>query len=363
MKQTGCYILCYYFPEFVRTATLVQALHQNANLTLHRATNISRDWRRYWQTIAQLLVIRLRYNPDFYILGFRGYELFWIVRLLTWGKPLLFDHMMSPYDSLVNEKHHLLPGSWRAKFVYWYEKNVLSAANLILTDTHMHQNYFAQLFGIDRQKICPVHVAADETLFSLCPKKDKVARTVKLNVFFYGSFLPLHGIEVILQCASLLANRPIEFTLVGGHKQDLRPFHSFCAKLNLTNVTHIPWVEYVDLPHWACHADLCLGGPFGNTGQGRRVITGKTYQFLALGQPTVVGLAEENEHFVNQRNCLLVPQGEPEALANAIAWAADHRRELAEIGRQGHALYHKEFSVARLRDKLELILSHVLLPA
>ena len=361
MKQTGCYILCYYFPEFVRTATLVQALKQKSDLNLYQARNISRNWRRYWQTIVQLLLIRLRHDPDFYILGFRGYELFWIVRLLTWGKPLLFDHMMSPYDSLVNEKHRLLPDSWCAKIVYWYEKNVLRTADLILTDTHMHKDYFAKLFLVDPKKIHPVHVAADETLFTPCLKKEKIAPSATFSVFFYGSFLPLHGIDVILETASLLLDRPIEFTLVGGHNQDLRSFHTRCAKLNLTNVSHTLWVEYAELPHWASQADLCLGGPFGDTGQGRRVITGKTYQFLALGQPTVVGLADENEHFVHQRNCLLVPQGDPEALAQAIGWAADHRPELAEIGRQGHALYQQEFSVTRLHEKLEVILSHVLL--
>lgn len=363
MNQTGCYILSYYFPEFVRTATLLQALQQIEWLELYTARNTTRGWLRYAQTLSHLVWIRLRYRPDFYILGFRGYELFWIVRLITWGKPLIFDHMMSPYDSLINEKHRLSSHSWLARLICRYEQSILNQANLILTDTPMHQAYFAQLLGIDSQKIYPVHVAADETIFQPCPERPLAESERELRVFFYGSFLPLHGIDVILRAAAQLRMEPIQFTLVGGHKQDLRPFHALCSQLNLTNVTHIPWIDYVDLPQWACQADLCLGGPFGNTGQGRRVITGKTFQFLALGQPTVIGEAEKNEHFINQHNCLLVPQGDPEALAESIAWAADHRQELAEIGRRGYTLYQQEFSVTRLRNQLELVLHHALLSA
>lgn len=361
MSQKGCYILCYYFPEFVRTATLLQALQPIEWLTLYTARNTTRGWLRYAQTLSRLLWIRLRHHPDFYILGFRGYELFWLVRLITWGKPLIFDHMMSPYDSLINEKRRLSAHSWLARLIYRYEQGLLNQADLILTDTPMHQAYFAQFLGIDPQKIYPVHVAADETLFQHCPDPPMADSVAALRVFFYGSFLPLHGIEVILQAAAQLRAEPIQFTLVGGHKQDLRPFHALCAQLNLTNVTHIPWIDYVALPQWACQADLCLGGPFGDTGQGRRVITGKTFQFLALGRPTVVGLAEENNHFVHQHNCLLTPQGDPHALAEVVRWAAEHRPELAEIGRQGQALYRQQFSVARLREILERILRHALL--
>ncbi|MBP6469928.1 MAG: glycosyltransferase [Chloroflexi bacterium] len=362
MNQIGCYILAYYFPEFVRTTTLLQALRQITHLTIYEALNTTRGWLRYWQTLRQLLVIRLRHKPNFYILGFRGYELYWLVRLITWGKPLIFDHMMSPYDSLVNEKHRLSRQSLLAKIVYWYEKGILHNADLILTDTPLHQAYFARLFGIHPDKIRPLHVATDETLFKPCASKPKCASTQPFSVFFYGSFLPLHGIDIILQAAALLLSAPVQFTLVGGHKQDLRPFHALCSQLNLTNVTHIPWIDYLNLPQWACRADLCLGGPFGNTGQGRRVITGKTFQFLALGQPTIIGEAEKNEHFINQHNCLLVPQGDPQALAESIAWAADHRQELAEIGRRGYELYQQEFSVARLREQLEMILQHAILP-
>ena len=104
IKIKVCYILSYRFPNYVRTKTLTRALKRTDNVVLFEAVNTARWVFRYVQTLILLLWMRIKNNPDYYILGFRGYEIFWIVRLITFGKTLIFDHMMSPYDSLVNEK-------------------------------------------------------------------------------------------------------------------------------------------------------------------------------------------------------------------------------------------------------------------
>jgi glycosyltransferase involved in cell wall biosynthesis len=57
-----------------------------------------------------------------------------------------------------------------------------------------------------------------------------------------------------------------------------------------------------------------------------------------------------------------VEQGHPQALAEAIAWAVSHRGQLAEIGQNGRQLYDTHFSVRRLQEQMEHVLSHALLP-
>jgi glycosyltransferase involved in cell wall biosynthesis len=104
-------------------------------------------------------------------------------------------------------------------------------------------------------------------------------------------------------------------------------------------------------------ADLCLGGPFGNTEQARRVITGKTSQCLALGKPTIIGKIDEDIGFVDKQNCLLVPQGNPQALAQAIQWAFDKRHQLSKIGEQGRSIYSERLSVNVIRQLLSQALS------
>lgn len=345
-----CYILCYRQPDYVRSMSLLAALRRMRGAVVLEAVNESTGWMRYVETIARLVRCRLTGRSDLYVLGFRGYEIFWVVRLLTAGRVLVFDHMMSPYDSLLNERKAIRRGGLLDALVYRYERGILRFSDLVLTDTESHRRYFAELFGISPGKIAAIPVGTDESLFRPHPGAAAEGDGL-LHVFFYGSFQPLHGVPVILEAARLLRGSPVHFTVVGGkgpgeggHGDGEEP---------LPGVTRLGWVPYRELPAMIARTDLCLGGPFGDTGQARRVITGKTFQFLAMGKPVVVGRTEDDAGFEDRRNCLLVPQGSGEALAEAIRWCLENRDRLAEIGRNGRLLYERRFSTECIATQLQ----------
>ncbi len=354
--KTVCYILSYYSPEYVRTTTLVAALLKIDGLRLFQARNTAKGIIRYAQTFCKLIKIRLLYNPDYYILGFRGYEIFWLVRVIAMRKVLIYDHMMSPYDSLLNEKKKISPGGFFDFLVYTYEKWLLHHANIVLTDTSSHKAYFSRLFHLPLEKIHVIPVGTDEKLFNpaSCPS---ALPSKKFKVLFYGSFLPLHGVDIILQAALILKEKPIHFLLIGGNRVDLTDFHKTIAHCQLHNVSHQDWINFIELPGLIKNTTIGLGGPFGKTGQGRRVITGKTFQFMAMGRPVIIGETDEQAGFIDKNNCLIVPQGNAEALAQAIDWACNHRNELGGIGEKGRQLYLEKFSIDNIKNQMSTLFS------
>ena len=359
-KTKICYILSYYSPDYIRTQTLVEGLKRLGDYEVFEARNRSEKFIRYLQTIYNLIRIRISVKPDIYLLGFRGYEIYWLIRLLTIGKPLILDHFMSPYDSLLNETRRIKKGSVVERLVFAYEKAILKNADLVLTDTLADKTFFVKTFAIPEQKISVIPVSANENLFLYSAPQQRTNKQ-KFTVFYYGTFLPLHGVDIILEAVTLLKEQPIHFKLAIGKPKIKDRAGSDDAmaqklgRLNLNQVTHIPWIDFAELPQWIQEADLCLGGPFGNTGQARRVIAGKTFQFLAMGKPTVVGAIEDEPHFADKQNCLLAPQGDPAALADAILWGFHNQAELAHIGERGRALYRNHFSINCVSDTLRQI--------
>ena len=348
-----CYVLSYYAPDYVRTRTLVNALRQIEGVRLYEARNSSKGLRRYFETLWKLLLVRLRHDPQAYLLGFRGYEHFWPVRLLTAGRTLIYDHMMSPYDSLVNETGRVRKGGLLAGLIRFYERSILMASDLVLTDTDAHRLYFQDLFQIGEGRIAAVPVAADEEVFQ--PTK-QAAPDEPFEVLYFGSFLPLHGMDVILEAAAALKDLPVHITLIGGNRLDLSAFHRKVQEFRLGNVSHVGWVDFEDLPGYIARSHIGLGGPFGGTGQARRVITGKTFQFLAMAKPVIVGEIEQDCGFIDKVNCLLVPQGNPGALAQAISWAFQHPAELGQMGRRGYELYRERYSIQQVSGRLKELL-------
>jgi glycosyltransferase involved in cell wall biosynthesis len=273
--------------------------------------------------------------------------------------PIIFDEFVSPYDSFVNERKSLKTGSLLAKLVYFVEKSILNNADFITTDSHSQSTYYASLFNIPVHKFAVINMSTDENLFTFTGSKKLYEFPEPFVIFTYATFLPLHGMDIILEAASLLKDLPMHFYIAGGKGKTLQSFLDKKILLGLDKFDHTQWIEYIELPAYIRGADICLGGPFGNTGQAKRVVTGKTLQFLACARPTVVGQTYEDNGFEDRKNCLLVPQGDPRQLADALRWAFEHQSELQTIAGKGRALYEEKFSSAVVKASLDELIEKV----
>lgn len=350
-----CYVLSYREPRYIRTRSILRALRETAGIEVFEAINHSTNAARYYETFRKVREIKQQFDPDVYVLGFRGHEFYWVLRHLVGKKPIILDALMSPYASLSRERKHGEIGAIAAMGWKSIESSVLKDADLVLTDTLAHCKLFEHEFSVASSKLLPIPVGAEEP--EPCheqPSREAECRPKPLmTALFYGSFLPLHGVDIILEAASRLRDLPIRFDFIGGDSRQSSKLVATCAKLGITRYTHQQWMEFDELINTAIpDADICLGGPFGNTDQARRVITGKTSQCLALGKPTIIGEIDEKHGFVDKEHCLLVPQGNPEALAEALRWAYSHREQLVVIGEQGRAIYAERLSIKVIGHRL-----------
>jgi glycosyltransferase involved in cell wall biosynthesis len=359
MPMKIVYVLSYKYPDYVRTRYLLQMLSKLPDVRVFRAINTNKGVFRYFQSIASLIYIRIRHRPDVYMLGFRGAEIYWLVRLITAGKPLVYDEFLNPYLWFVDEHKKSKENSMLTRLIRWYVRFTLRSANHVLSDTNLHADYSAKLSDTARDKFTALYVGTDENVFKISKKPKHRKSTETFEVFFYGTFLPLHGIDVILDAANLLSHeKHIKFTIVGGasREKDMEAFLDKLNDKNVSNVRHLSWVDFEKLPKYIEESDVCLGGPFANSPQAQKVITGKTYQFLAMGKATIVGKIAEDVGFVDKKNCLFVDQGSAKSIADAVGWAYGHRGELNVIGTNGDSLYDKVFSQQAQLKKIQKVL-------
>jgi glycosyltransferase involved in cell wall biosynthesis len=356
-KIKVCYVLCYKDPNYIRSRTLINALSEINNVDLIIVKNRFKSVLRYLEVPPKLFFARLRYQPTIFVVGFRAHEIFWAFYPSMIGKRVIFDEFINLHDWLINEHHKLRSGSWPAKLLDKYMNWVMAKSEYVLTDTIANAKFSSEMQAISLKKFIPLPVGTDESTFY--PRKS--VSDESFDVLFYGSMLPLHGTDIILETTKILAEKDvgknINFTLVGGGNRFKGEIESFSAKHKIKSITYINWVDFEKLPDLIVKADLGLGGPFGDTGQAQRVVTGKTYQFLAMAKPVIVGRIEDMEGFENKRNCLLVEQGSPQALADVIKWASGHKTELAHIGEEGKKLFDKNFSTKVLAGQLWEIIS------
>ncbi len=352
-----CYVLAYRAPAYIRTRSILSALRRIPGFEIFEAINQSAHAYRYIETFRKTREIMERHDPEVYVLGFRGHEFYWPLRRLVGDKPIVLDALMSPYASLSRERKHGNIGAIGAGAIGLkrIERSILNDANLVLTDTPAHCRYYENEFSLPPHKLLSIPVGAEEPESPWQQQKHETEKSpsLQMTALFYGSFLPLHGIDVILEAAHKIRNLPIRFDFIGGDTRQTRKLFTTCQSRGITKFTHRSWVDFDELINQEIpNADICLGGPFGNTDQGKKVITGKTSQCLALGKPTIIGAIDDDPGLVDKTNCLLVPQGNAEALAQALEWAQSHPEELARIGERGRALYAEKLSIKVIGDLL-----------
>ncbi|MGH8281749.1 MAG: glycosyltransferase, partial [Gammaproteobacteria bacterium] len=192
MVRVG-YILCYRDPYYIRSVSLIRALRDCPDVQVLVARNASKGLWRYVETWRALRYIHSTEPPDIYILGFRGHEIFWPVRLMIGGIPLVFDGLMSPYAALKEENKAGWIGKVLAPLVFWFERHLVKRADLVLTDTHLHASRYVQTFGLAEAKLLVVPVGAIE--HATVGEDDITMAAEPFSVLFYGSFLPLHGVD------------------------------------------------------------------------------------------------------------------------------------------------------------------------
>lgn len=352
MTKTIAVITCQPDPDYVRARAIRAAITEMPDWELLVVKNTQRGVLRYPEVVFKILRTRFTHNPDVYLLTFRGYEMLPWLLLVAIGKRVVFDEFINAVEWAAYEHKKFNPTGFFGNMFNAIYGFLLRQCDTILTDTEPHADLSSELSNVPRDMYKSIPVGTDETIFY--PSREKSVKT-DFHVFFYGNVLPLHGLSTMIEAALLLKyDAKIRFTFVGG-----KPKHRALIEQAISQgakITYKTYVPFAELPDYVHGASLCLGGPFGDTFQSHYVVTGKTYQFLAAGAPTVVGASKASGVFMDKENSIVVPQGNAQALADAITWAQQHPKELIAIGKAGRKLYEAEFSNAIISRRLAELL-------
>ncbi len=273
------------------------------------------------------------------------------------GLPLVFDPFISLYDSSVFDRKEIYGGSMTAKIIYLVDKTSMKLADCLLADTNQHREYYINEFGV-KNNIYVVPIGANEEVFH--PTDSHVDADDMFNVVFWGTFIPLQGLEYILQAAKELeSEKNISITLIGNGQESVA-MKSLSEKLKLNNVTFNSLVPSAKVPVYAAAADICLG-IFGKTQKAKRVIPNKVYEAIAMKKPVITGDSPAiREYFEHGKNAYLVPMANPEELARGILALKENPDMRAVIAEGGYRLFKNTFSKKSIGEILKTVFEKVL---
>jgi glycosyltransferase involved in cell wall biosynthesis len=253
------------------------------------------------------------------------------------GVPLIVDPLVSRYDTKIGDWGSAQPGSFQAAHNRRLDRAAVRFADLVLCDTAAHARYFQRHYRVPVERLAVVPVGYDDAVFRPLPAPPPAP----FRVAFYGSFLPLHGIDVIVAAARQLADRDMRFMLIGGGQTwDL----AAAAQRDGLALELVPALPPRQLVERLRNVHVVLG-IFGQSAKAARVVPNKVYQALALERALVSADSPAlREFFVPGEHLLGVPAGDPGALAAAL-WRLRTDAALRDrLARSGAAWVHARFN-------------------
>ncbi len=290
---------------------------------------------------------RLR-RADAIFVGFFAQPIFPLVRLLYRG-PIIADAYFSIYDTLVNDKQRAKSRSIIGGICFWLDKHMLQNADLCFTDTHQHVEYLKTTFSAKHANVRRLWISAENGPLDNQPSFD--SSDEPFQIFFWGGFIPLQGVETIVRAAALLKPDNIRFTIFG-NGQTYHDCYELRNTLGITNIEFAGWKSSIEIQRQAAHSHVALG-VFGTTEKAARVIPNKVYEALAMGIPLITRQSQAVEELLTgDHNVLLVPEGNAQSLADKIRWTRDNYERALEIAKRGQTVFGEMASPTKISERL-----------
>ena len=368
-------------PRFTRTSILEEGLQRRGYALQHCVVpawgstadrvgtarrglrNPSLLWRLGWayqRVLRQLHALRPR--PDALLLAHPGQLDAIVFRALAPRIPIVLDAFIA-LDETLADRGLASPASPSRRLARLLDRIALRTANLVVVDTAAHARRFAADYGLDLSKTVVVPVGSFDVgdgdwglgvgeraqhSISLSPTH-QLPTPRALRVLYFGGFIPLHGVPVVLEAARRIEpDEGIHIDLVG-EGQQAQDAADFLTHVPLPHVKlHRGWMTEAELVerHVSC-ADVCLG-VFAATLKAMDVVPAKIYLALACGR----GVLTADTPAVREELLARAPgddpvalcrPGDPDALAAALRGLRDDPDRLRRTAAAGRRLYETHF--------------------
>lgn len=235
---------------------------------------------------------------------------------------LVIDFFISMYDTLVFDRKKFKEKSFIAKILKWMDSTTVLSADHIICDTKAHGRYFTEEFAADEKKLDVLYLEADKTIYY--PRGEKRPEKIKgkFVVLYFGSILPLQGIDTILKAIDILKSRKDIFFYVIG------PIGERFSKIESDTVEYIDWLSQEDLAKYINMSDLCLAGHFNKEiNKAKRTIPGKAYTYEAMNKKMILGDNDATHELYKEGDGIhyFVEMGNAEKLAEKIIYIKNLR--------------------------------------
>jgi glycosyltransferase involved in cell wall biosynthesis len=291
-----------------------------------------------------------RTRPHAVVVPYPGHRLVRAIKERV-AAPVAFDMFLSAYDTIVEDRRLVRPGSIVANYLRRVDTQACAAADLVVLDTPENASYVQELTGLPAERFTWLPVHDPDAPTEVQPWRAPLPG-MPLELLFFGTGVPLHGLRTLITAVAGVAD--VRLTLVGGTDDDRR-----FAEVKLGSRVSIG-PAFVDRDRLrellgSCHL---VAGVFGAGGKTQRVVPFKVVHALAAGRPVLTADTPAIARWLDGSGVVFSSRaGDAGALAAELRRLAASPPLLASAAAGARAAYERHFGTAQLAGRWREVLS------
>ncbi|MCX6803753.1 MAG: glycosyltransferase [Candidatus Diapherotrites archaeon] len=297
---------------------------------------------------------------DILFVGYPGHIEFFIARVIGWlrRKPVVLDKFYSLYDTFVLDRALYKKKSVQSFLFRTVDYLNCILADLIILDTNAQIEFFKREFNLSNQtlkKFRRVFIGAKRNDLNETKKLNTVSKS--FTVLFFGTFIPLQGVEYIIKAAKLLGPS-FQIHLIG-EGQTFIECRQLANQLRLNSVSFEGKKSNNYIMREIKKCDVGLG-IFGKTDKTTRVIPNKAFEILAAAKPLIsADTLAIRELLTPGLDFIPCKMADEESLSKALLFARKNKQKMYSIAKNGFKKYNDYACPKKIGENLEKVLSNL----
>lgn len=343
-----------------RTQNLIRSLFDISEVNLFYL-NPGLLWDRpsLWNKIQRMIIeLTVVWKADIIIIPATRHQYPYKYKLAKFfKKQVITDFYISFYDTYVTDRKTIAQESPEAAAHFKLDQNAIISSDRTIFLNESEAEYYTRLLDVKLSDI-------QYSIVPLCVDGRRKAAnpfangtTNKLTICWWGTYIPLHGLDKVLETAHLLSKTTtdFEFILFGNDDEKAIPFRNKVRELGIENFVKIDNSKSFQNgqlePFLVSHCDVALGS-FGDSEKAKTVFLNKVADAFALGIP-VLSMKTKAMDTLLLTDDIIICENRPQCMADAIIALKMDRDKLKKVGENGYLRYLDTFSYDAFKMRVQ----------
>lgn len=264
-------------------------------------------------------------------------------------KKVITDFYISKYDTYVNDKQRVDKTSKKAKNMLQLDQNLIDLSSEVIFLNRSEREYYLEVINRSDTTTKTFNIPL------VTEKKEKASLNYlqgdkkKITLCWWGSYIPLHGLDKIIQSSKYLKEGGLDFELYlfGTSDKKSIPYKKTIDQLELNDCVFIDnRKNFADKSLEKFLLDECdlAFGNFGDSGKAKVVMVNKVVEAISMQLPVISQPTKALQEYFADKEDIYFCGSDPKDIADVILDAVENKEKLLQCAKNGYSQYRKSFS-------------------